>query len=155
MPVKRKTICIFLLGIVVSSASLAGEPVTPKLTDKLSGLLQEEMRSVQSAMASIHSAMVMGQHDIVAENARNIHASFILKQSMTEQDRKDLMSAVPDGFVSLDKQFHQLAASLAEAGRNRNTEQQRELFDRMTGQCIQCHSEYVSDRFFTRQMSPD
>lgn len=136
-----------LLGLSLSTGSMAAEPVTPKLTDKLSQLLKEEMRSVQAAMTAIHSAMVMGQHETVAENAQRIHDSFILAQSMTDQDRKDLMSAVPEDFVKLDQEFHELSASLAEAGRNENTEQQHKLFGEMTRNCIQCHSTYVSDRF--------
>lgn len=136
-----------LLGLSLSTSSLTAEPVTPKLTDKLSQLLQEEMRSVQAAMTTIHSAIVMGQHEDVAEQAQQIHDSFILAQSMTDQDRKDLMSAVPEDFVKLDQEFHELAASLAEAGRSENTEEQHKLFGEMTRNCIQCHSTYVSDRF--------
>lgn len=126
---------------------MAAEPVTPKLTDKLRQLLQEEMRAVQGAMTSIHSAMVMGQHAAVAERAQQIHDSFILQQSLTEQDRADLMSAVPTGFIDLDKEFHKLAASLADAGRNEDTKEQRILFSKMTRSCIECHGTYVSDRF--------
>ena len=102
---------------------------------------------MQGGMASIHSAMVMGQHESVAANAQQIHDSFILQQELSEQDRKDLMSAVPEGFIKLDKEFHKLAASLAEAGRNEDTKEQHKLFSKMTGNCIQCHSKYVSDRF--------
>ncbi|NMT62061.1 cytochrome c [Marinobacter orientalis] len=142
-----KFLAAVLLGLTVSTSSLAAEPVTPKLTDKLSQLLQKEMRAVQGGMASIHSAMVMGQHETVAENAQQIHDSFILQQELTEEDRKDLMSAVPKGFIKLDKEFHKLAASLAEAGRNEDTKEQHKLFSKMTGNCIQCHSKYVSDRF--------
>lgn len=142
-----KLLSAFVFGIVLSATTLAAEPVTPKLTEKLDRLLREEMRSIQSAMAQIHSSMVMGQHEDVARNAQQIHDSFILKQSLTDQDRKDLMSAVPKGFVELDKEFHELAASLAEAGRNEETKEQRKLFNKMTGNCIQCHSKYVSDRF--------
>ncbi|RBP27594.1 cytochrome c' [Marinobacter pelagius] len=138
---------ILLLSLTVSFAATASEPVTPKLTEKLDRLLREEMRSIQTAMGQIHSAIVMGQHDKVAKQAQDIHDSFILQQSLTEQDRKDLMSAVPEGFIQLDKEFHQLAASLAEAGRNDDTEKQHQLFGKMTGNCIQCHSTYVSDRF--------
>jgi uncharacterized membrane protein YheB (UPF0754 family) len=138
---------IFVLSLAVSFTAMAAEPVTPKLTDKLDRLLREEMRSIQTAMGQIHSAIVMGQHDKVAKQAQDIHDSFILQQSLTEQDRKDLMSAVPKGFIKLDKEFHQLAASLAEAGRNDDTEKQHKLFGKMTGNCIQCHSTYVSDRF--------
>lgn len=142
-----KFLATVLLGLAVSTSSLAAEPVTPKLTDKLSRLLQEEMRSVQAAMTSIHSAIVMGQHGSVATNAQRIHDSFILAQSMTDQDREDLMSAVPEDFIKLDQEFHQLSASLAEAGRNENTGEQLKLFSEMTGNCIQCHGTYVSDRF--------
>tara|TARA_R100001039_G_C1823612_1_gene90477 strand:+ start:600 stop:1070 length:471 start_codon:yes stop_codon:yes gene_type:complete len=143
----RTLLSIVILTITVSFAASATEPVTPKLTDKLDRLLREEMRSIQSAMGQIHSAIVMGQHGKVAEQAQNIHDSFILQQSLTEQDRKDLMSAVPEGFIKLDKEFHQLATALAEAGRNDDTEKQNQLFGKMTGNCIQCHSTYVSDRF--------
>jgi len=136
-----------LLGLTVSTSSMAAEPVTPELTDKLRELLQQEMRAVQGAMASIHSAMVMGQHAAVAENAQRIHDSFILQQSLTEQDRKDLMSAVPEGFIQLDKEFHQLAASLAAAGRDEDTRKQQALFNDMTGNCVECHGTYVSNRF--------
>ncbi|MFC4259217.1 cytochrome c [Marinobacter lacisalsi] len=142
-----KLLTALLLGLSLSTSSLAAEPVTPKLTDKLSRLLQEEMRSVQAAMTTIHSAMVMGQHEDVAENAQQIHDSFILSQSMTDQDRKDLMSAVPEDFVKLDQEFHELAAALAEAGRTEDTDEQQKLFGEMTRNCIQCHSTYVSDRF--------
>lgn len=136
-----------LLCLAVSTTSMATEPVIPKLTDKLRQLLQEEMRAVQGGMTSIHSAIVMGQHESVAENAQQIHDSFILQQKLTEQDRKDLMSAVPKGFIKLDKEFHKLAASLAEASRDKDTKEQHKLFSKMTGNCIQCHSKYVSDRF--------
>jgi cytochrome c553 len=142
-----KFLATVLLGLAVSTSSVATEPVTPKLTDKLSRLLQQEMRAVQGGMTTIHSAMVMGKHESVAENAQQIHDSFILQQKLTEQDRKDLMSAVPKGFIKLDKEFHKLAAALAEAGRNKDTKEQHRLFSKMTGNCIQCHGKYVSDRF--------
>lgn len=137
----------FLLCVAASTTSMAHEPVTPKLTDKLRQLLQEEMRAVQGAMTSIHSAMVMGQHASVAERAQQVHDSFILQQSLTKQDREDLMSTVPTGFIDLDKVFHQLSASLAEAGRNEDRKEQQILFSRMTRSCIECHGTYVSDRF--------
>lgn len=136
-----------LLCLATPTISTAAEPVTPKLTDELRQLLQEEMRAVQGAMTSIHSAMVMGQHASVAESAQQIHDSFILQQALTEQNREDLMSAVPAGFIDLDREFHQLSASLADAARNEDTHEQQILFSKMTGSCIECHGTYVSDRF--------
>jgi hypothetical protein len=144
---KMGCVVLILVAASLSLSTLAADPVTPKLTDRLSQLLQQEMRSVQSAMASIHVSMVTGEHEQVATNAQQIHDSFIMKQSLTEQDKKDLMSAVPEGFVKLDKDFHRLAAGLAEAAKDRDTQKQYELYNEMTGSCIACHSRYVSDRF--------
>lgn len=138
---------ILILSLTVSFTAMAAEPVTPQLTEKLDRLLRQEMRSIQSAMGQIHSAIVMGQHSDVADNAQQIHDSFILQQALTKQDRKDLMSAVPSGFIDLDKEFHQLSSALAKAGRSKNTKKQLKVFNEMTGNCIQCHSKYVSDRF--------
>lgn len=140
-------ISLALAAAGLSLSTLAADPVTPKLTDKLSQLLKQEMRSIQSAMASIHVSIVTGEHEQVATNAQQIHDSFIMKQSLTEQDKKDLMSAVPKGFVELDQNFHRLAAGLANAAKQKDTEKQYELYNEMTGSCIACHSQYVSDRF--------
>lgn len=144
---KHKLLATVLVSLAVTTAVMAAEPVTPKLTEKLSRLLQQEMRSIQAAMGTIHTAMVTGEHETVAQNAQQIHDSFILKQSMTEQDRSDLMAAVPKDFIKLDKEFHKLAAELAEAGRDENTEKQGQLYHEMTRSCIACHGKYVSDRF--------
>lgn len=144
---KHKLLATVLVSLAVTTAVMAAEPVTPKLTEKLSRLLQQEMRSIQAAMGTIHTAMVTGEHETVARNAQQIHDSFILKQSMTEQDRSDLMAAVPKDFIKLDKEFHKLAAELAEAGRDENTEKQGQLYHEMTRSCIACHGKYVSDRF--------
>lgn len=135
------------LGMAVSSVAVSTEPVTPKLTEKLDSLLRQEMRSVQAAMGLIHSAIVMGQHADVAVQAQQVHDSFILKQSLTPADREDLMAAVPEEFVRLDKQFHQLAATLMKAGKEQSTAKEYRTFNQMTRSCIQCHQTYVSDRF--------
>lgn len=144
---KHRLLVVILVSLTVSTAMAVAEPVTPQLTGKLSRLLQQEMRSIQAAMGTIHTAMVTGEHKTVAQNAQQIHDSFILKQSMTEQDRSDLMAAVPKDFLKLDQQFHKLAADLAEAGTKENTQQQQQIYSKMTGACIACHTKYVSDRF--------
>lgn len=143
----RKFLGAIVISLAVFSNTMAAEPVTPNLTDKLSRLLQQEMRSVQTAMATIHTAMVLGDHGTVVRSAQQIHDSFILQQSLTEQDRNDMKTAVPKGFLMLDKEFHELAAALAEAGTNESTKKQRHLYNEMTRTCIECHGKYVSDRF--------
>ena len=137
-----------MLGIV-TAASVAGaaEPVGPDLTEKLRGLLVKEMVEIEAAMQETYGAIVQGRHDEVARHGQAIHDSFILEQSLTQQDRRDLKEAVPAEFLQLDAQLHQLSASLAEAGREQNTPQQAEVFHHMTQACVACHSRYVTDRF--------
>ncbi len=144
-------ICVAVSFIVItaglSQQALSADPVTPQLTDKLSRLLQQEMRSIQGAMASIHVALVTGEHEKVATTAQQVHDSFILAQALTEQDREDLMAAVPQGFLKLDKDFHKLAERLVNAAEDQDTQQQFTLYSEMTQSCIACHSQYVADRF--------
>ena len=104
-----------LLGAGLSD--LHSEPVGPQLTPKLQELLRQEMASVLIASQDILGAIVTGDHATVAERAQQIHDSFILQQSFTEQDRKDLMAAVPPEFVDLDRAFHETSAELAAAAR--------------------------------------
>ncbi|MGM0693405.1 MAG: hypothetical protein ACQEUN_08365 [Pseudomonadota bacterium] len=47
----------------------------------------------------------------------------------------------------MDERFHQLSATLAEAERNQNTQEQVVVINRMTESCVACHSHYVTDRF--------
>lgn len=134
-------------ALTLSAVSLAAEPVRPELTPKLQGLLKKEMIQVELAMQEVYSAIMQGQHAVVAEKGQAIHDSFILEQSLTGQDRQDLKAAVPPEFLQMDTYLHELSASLAEAGRAENTLQQVELFGRMTESCVACHSAYVADRF--------
>ncbi|MFD2189389.1 hypothetical protein [Pistricoccus aurantiacus] len=136
-----------LASLTFSGAVVAAEPVGPDLTDKLRGLLVREMVEIESAMQATYSAIIQGKHDEVAQKGQAIHDSFILEQSLTEQDEQDLMAAVPQEFLQMDAQFHQLAASLAEAGKQEDTQAQTETFNRMTESCVACHSRYVTDRF--------
>ncbi|MCS4503552.1 hypothetical protein KBTX_03971 [wastewater metagenome] len=152
MPVLRHprlfaTAITTVLAIAVGSAAFGQASVTPNLTDKLDRLLRQEMRSVQSAMGRIHTAIVTGDHESVRQNAQRIHDSFILKRSLTSQDRKDLKAAVPPGFIKLDREFHDISADLARAGQRRDTAKELHVYERMTRNCVQCHDRYASGRF--------
>lgn len=136
-----------LVGLGLSAASVAAEPVRPDLTPKLQGLLKKEMIQIELAMQEVYTAMLQGKHGVVAEKGQSIHDSFILEQSLTDQDRQDLKAAVPQEFLQMDGYFHKLSASLAEAGRAQDTARQLEVYRRMTESCAACHSAYVTDRF--------
>ena len=136
-----------MVGLGLSAASLAAEPVRPDLTPKLQGLLKKEMIQIELAMQEIYSAIIQGRHAVVTEKGQSIHDSFILEQSLTDEDRQDLKAAVPAEFLQMDGYLHELSASLAEAGQARDTPRQVELYVQMTESCVACHSAYVTDRF--------
>jgi len=125
----------------------AAEPVGPKLTPKLQDLLRQEMASVLAASQDILGAIVTGDHPTVAEGAQQIHDSFILQQSLTDQDRQDLMAAVPPAFVDLDRAFHETSAELAAAARVGDADREISAFNQMTEACVACHTRFASDRF--------
>ncbi|QEA40582.1 hypothetical protein FGL86_16845 [Pistricoccus aurantiacus] len=138
---------VLLASLAFSGSVIAAKPVGPDLTDKLRGLLVKEMVEIEAAMQETYSAIIQGRHDEVAQKGQAIHDSFILEQSLTEQDEQDLKAVVPQEFLQMDEHFHQLSASLAEAGKRQDTQAQVDTFNRMTESCVACHSRYVTDRF--------
>lgn len=122
-------------------------PVSPNLTPKLRELLRKEMLSIEDASQQILSALIAGDDARIAELAQQIHDSFILQQSMTTEDKRDLMAAVPEDFVARDRAFHTISADLARAGRDGDRDAQHAEFGRMIEACAACHGLYATDRF--------
>jgi hypothetical protein len=147
----RSTLRALTIGLVFASGSAAiaqqATPISPDLTPKLRELLRNEMLSIEIASHQILSALIAGEDARVAELAQQVHDSFILEQSMTPQDSKDLMAAVPEDFVTRDHAFHELSATLAEAGRSGDRTRQQQEFGRMIEACTACHTLYATDRF--------
>lgn len=144
LPVLALVACVALDGFVLAQEA---DPVTPKLTPKLQDLLRKEMLSIDHASQQILAALVRGEDARVTELAQQIHDSFILRQSMTPEDKADLMAAVPDGFVRQDKTFHEISAALAQAAREGDRPGQQEHFSQMIQACSACHAQYARDRF--------
>ncbi len=139
------TVAVTIAGGLAAAQEV--KPVSPDLTPKLRDLLRKEMLSIEGASKDILSALIAGDDARVAELAQQIHDSFILQQSMTPEDREDLMSAVPEDFVSRDQAFHELSATLSKAAREGDRAQQHAEFGRMVEACTACHALYATDRF--------
>ncbi|MBK0328838.1 cytochrome c [Rhodobacteraceae bacterium F11138] len=135
------------LGFGVPATGQDTGPVSPDLTPKLRDLLRQEMLSIEQASKDILSALIAGDDAHVAGLAQQIHDSFILQQSMTPEDKQDLMAAVPKEFVEQDQAFHELSADLAQAGRDGDRDAQHAEFGRMIEACTACHASYATDRF--------
>ncbi|PWE31235.1 hypothetical protein DDZ14_13690 [Maritimibacter sp. 55A14] len=137
------------LGLVAGLPTTGQEagPVSRDLTPKLRNLLRQEMLSIEQASKDIFSALIAGDDARVAGLAQQIHDSFILQQSMTSEDKQNLMAAVPEDFVARDRAFHALSADLAQAGRDGDRDAQHAEFGRMVEACTACHARYATDRF--------
>ncbi len=136
-----------LLTIGACTMVFAADPVGPNLTPRLKKLLATEMQQVSKATAELAVAIACGDHGTVSDLGEKVRDSFILKQSLTPEDKKDLIAAVPPAFIAMDKQFHGLAGKLSGAGRGGDSELQGFYYARMLDACVQCHSRYASDRF--------
>lgn len=134
---------VFILVMVTAQAENATDDLDPRIRN----LLLEEMTQIDAAMQIILSAIVRGQHGTVKEKGQAIHDSFVLARSLSEEDRKRLRAALPEGFLELDQAFHGLAADLAESGVEEDTPAQLDLFQQMTESCLRCHQTYAPDRF--------
>lgn len=138
------SVCGALGGFALAQVA---EPISPKLTPKLQGLLRAEMLSINDASQAILAALVVGDDERVATLAQQIHDSFILRQSMTAEDKAYLMAVAPEDFVQMDRGLHEISAELAQAARVRDRPLQRERFGRMIESCSACHARFATDRF--------
>jgi cytochrome c556 len=138
---------VIFAGVSGLAVAQEAKPVSPDLTPKLQDLLRQEMQSIEQASKDILSALIAGDDARVAELAQQIHDSFIMEQSMTPEDKQDLMAAVPEDFLTQDQALHELSDSLAEAARDGDRAQQHAKFGQMIESCAACHTAYATDRF--------
>lgn len=148
---KSRTVVFSFVVLTALSTSPVGtyaaDPISKKLTPKLNTLLTDEMLSIRQAVTHIMNGLIVGDHSIVKNMATQINDSFILKQQLTEQDKKDLMAVAPKEFLKLDGEFHELSGKLAAAADKKDYELQRFYFGKLIESCQTCHSEYVTDKF--------
>ncbi|MGI9336643.1 MAG: hypothetical protein ACR2RL_26120, partial [Gammaproteobacteria bacterium] len=133
--------------LAFQSGAQAADPVGPKLTARLKELLTEEMQQVAHATGELVLAIAAGDHASAKQLGTAIGDSFILKKSLTAQDKKDLMGAVPPEFVALDRRFHATAGKLAHAAEMQDSELQSFYFAKMLEACMACHASFATDRF--------
>lgn len=80
---------------VFHARTRAANPVRPKLTGRLKGLLGEEMHQVAHATAELALAITAGDHASANQPGIGVRDSFIPKKSLTVRDENDLMRSVP------------------------------------------------------------
>ncbi len=151
---------LVMVGLSMASAADAPQPneahdlsatadraVGSRMPPKLRGLLIQEMLALLDASKQIMEALMRGQNDLVARNAKAIHDSFILEQGMSDSDRQAFHDSVPHAFIERDQALHDLSERLANAAREGDQLAQRKLFTEMLNACVACHAAHATDRF--------
>jgi len=118
-----------------------------RLSPNLRGLLSEEMKALQNGMMSVIPAYISGNWGEVEGIANKMKNSYILKQSLTESQVKELHATLPHAFIEKDQEFHYLAGMLGHAAKNKKPELVSFYFSRMNESCVSCHSQFATHKF--------
>jgi hypothetical protein len=153
----KSIITLIFLAILIPSISY-GEDKYPNegnenqkgveaLKNDLRELLSQEMKALQSGMMSIIPAYVSGNWDEIAVTAGKMKNSYILKQSLSESQVKQLHSTLPHVFIEKDKHFHYLAGMLEHVAINKKSELINFYYSEMVESCVGCHEVFATHKF--------
>lgn len=150
---KIRTLTVITLFLISMFAKAESE--MESLSPELRSLISKEMRALQEGMQSILPAYVSGNLKEVARIANKIENSFILKQTISEAQKKELMAKLPKAFLSMDKKFHEYAGMLEHVAEEKHTELVGFYYSKLTEACVGCHTEYGKHRFPMLKKEPD
>jgi hypothetical protein len=159
--VMRQRVCrigdLLLIVIMLSSCAHAQEDqvhlgehkavTSLHLSPALKQLLLQEMQAVEQGMMSLIPAIASGNWEAIALVGKQIKDSYIIKQNLTDAQIRELHHAVPPAFLKLDQSFHKAAGMLAHAAEMKNADVVNFYFYKLNDACVQCHSQFASDKF--------
>lgn len=112
-------ILVFLLGGLIPVFCVAEEAHHHglKIPADIKPLLTQEMLAVEKGMQELLSSIAKGDWDKIAGIAKQIEASYIMKQSLTAEQMQQLHHSLPEQFIRQDRAFHGYAGMLAHAAK--------------------------------------
>jgi len=131
------------LAYAETEASTSVEALPPNLRT----LLTKEMRLLQEGMQSIIPAYVAGNWNEIEQTAGKMANSYIMKQSLTGEQKRELQTLLPRSFILLDQQFHYLSGMLKHAAENKKTELVGFYYSKLVETCVSCHTQHATHRF--------
>jgi hypothetical protein len=150
-----KHLCFSLFIIMVSMSTLASE--VESLSPDLRSLLSKEMQSLRQGMLSINELYIAGETSKIAVIAKKMKNSYILKQSITDGQKNELMEKLPKHFIHLDKKFHHIAGMLSHVAEEGHMDLIGFYQYKLSESCSGCHSQFAQHRFpgFKKQADSD
>jgi hypothetical protein len=132
-----------ILSHDLKKESTGVESLSPKLRE----LLTKEMLELEKGMMSIIPAYVSGNWSEIENVADKMKSSYILKQSLTGKQVKELHTSLPDSFIKLDQQFHYLSGMLSHVAKNKKAELVGFYFSKLSETCVSCHTQHAIHKF--------
>jgi hypothetical protein len=149
-------LCIALVAVVASAQPDAPPPPPSEpphfepvleLSSSLRALFVAEMQQVDRGFQRIALALPRGDWPAVEEGARLILHASLLEQKLSDEQREELLRALPEDFLALDSRFHRAADKLASAARAPDADLVALHFSRLAEACVTCHATYATGRF--------
>ena len=134
---------------IAPAPSFAGdkEKSAVDLSPELMTLLQAEMGELGDGIQSVALSIATADWKAVNETAKKMHASYIMKKSLTPSQTLELKQTLPSEFKRLDVEFHARAKQLAQAAESQDPELVAFRYSRLVEGCASCHSVFANKRF--------
>ena len=140
-------VLVSLSLMFLSATTTAEEMGVEALSPEIREILQKEMVAIESAMKAIVSANAAGDSEKVALIAKQIKESFILKRSLTDDQKHELHSKLPGDFLKQDQEFHYRAGMLEHAAQNNKSELIGFYYSKLFEACSNCHKLHAGHKF--------
>ena len=114
------------------------------LSPALRGALVAEMVGLRQRVGELAAQLSTGEWQQVANNARQVRDSYIMKQQLSVAQLEELERALPAEFVALDVRFHDHAEGLAHAALAQDGDLALFYYGKMLEGCQGCHSQYAT-----------
>ena len=138
---------VLLTQISVSHAEPQKMKGIESLSPEIRLLLSKEMIAIQKGMMAIIPAYASGNTEEIASIAKEIKTSYILKQSLTPEQKHELHENLPSSFIQLDEKFHYYAGMLEHVAKNKKHELIGFYFAKLTESCSGCHGQHATHNF--------
>ena len=159
----KKTIyklTILLFTIFFSSISLQAAEITRPnkiqvdnkkivltLSEDTRQLLQKEMKLLEEGLKKLVTAYISGDWKTLQTVGSKLQGSYLFKQQLTQQQKKELKQKLTADFIEKDREFHYLAGMLSNAAKIKKTELIGFYLAQVSDACVQCHRTYAIHRF--------
>ena len=117
------------------------------LSSETRTLLKKEMRALNAGLKEMISAYIQGDWKKIGVISQKMHNSYLFKQQLTTEQKKELKQKLPLAFIKRDQAFHRQAFLLEKVSKSLNQKIIYREMSTLTQACLACHQIYATTRF--------